>query len=129
MKGEAQLIETKYKKKIEKINVKFKELQDENTALKMEKLQQAGKRSYRLDLEKAQRQVRKLEDKIKRMGAQQTNDKTQFTIQKQIANTMEQEEITRLEREAELDAEKSQGSKDLNNLIVEDGEDNEDDFD
>ena len=95
----------------------------------MEKLQQAGKRSYRLDLEKAQRQVRKLEDKIKRMGAQQTNDKTQFTIQKQIANTMEQEEITRLEREAELDAEKSQGSKDLNNLIVEDGEDNEDDFD
>lgn len=42
---------------------------------------------------------------------------------------MEQEEITRLEREAELDAEKSQGSKDLNNLIVEDGEDNEDDFD
>ena len=42
---------------------------------------------------------------------------------------MEQEENTRLEREAELEAEKSQGSKDLNNLIVEDGEDNEDDFD
>ena len=36
---------------------------------------------------------------------------------------MEQEEITRQEREAELEAEKSQDSKDLNNLIVEDGED------
>lgn len=70
MKGEAQLIETKYKKKIEKINIKVKELQDENTALKVEKLNQAGKRSYRVDLEKAQNKVRKLEDKIKRMSAQ-----------------------------------------------------------
>lgn len=70
MKGEAQLIETKYKKKIEKLNIKMKEFQDENTALKVEKLNQAGKRSYRVDLEKAQNKIRKLEDKIKRMGAQ-----------------------------------------------------------
>ena len=48
----------------------------------------------------------------------------QLEIQKHIAHSMYKDDVKRQEREAELEAEKSKGSKDLNNLIVNDDESN-----
>ena len=120
MKGEANLVETKYKRKLATINAKVQELTAENNEFKKKALEKNNQRSYRLDYEKSQKQVKKLEEKLKKLEATKASTGTELQIQKHIAESMYKDEVKRKEREAELAAERSKGSKDLNNFIVDD---------
>ena len=44
VKGELNLMETKYKKKVEKLGLKLKTLEDENNAFKLKQLEKPGQR-------------------------------------------------------------------------------------
>lgn len=69
-KGDLNLMESKYKKKLEKLSIKVKALEEENNAQKLKQLEKPGQRQYRLDLEKSQNKVKKLEEKLKKLQAQ-----------------------------------------------------------
>ena len=64
--------------------------------------------------------MKKLEEKLKKLEATKASTGTELQIQKHIAESMYKDEVKRKEREAELAAERSKGSKDLNNFIVDD---------
>lgn len=53
VRGEINLIETKYKKKIATLNEKMKKLEEENVQMKMKSLEKNNQRNYRLELEKS----------------------------------------------------------------------------
>lgn len=67
MKGEINLVETKFKAKIEKLNKKIKIEEDEKNKFKLKSLGHQNQRTFRLDLEKSLVKVKKLEDKIKKL--------------------------------------------------------------
>jgi len=113
----------KYKKKIAALNTKMAAVTDENNQHKLKAAEKNNQRSYRLDLEKSQKMVKKLEERLKKMETTKATTGTEIEIQKHIATSMYKEDRKRKEREAELEAEKSKGSRDLNNLIVNDEED------
>jgi len=119
VKGDNHLLEAKYKKKIEKQLDKIKKLEEENNAMKLKQLEQNNKRQYRVDLEKSQVKCAKLEAKVKMLESKNLQNRSQVEIQKHIAESMYQDEKSRLEKEAEIEAMKSNKS-DLNNLIIND---------
>ena len=43
-KGDLNLMESKYKKKLEKLSIKFKALEEENNAAKLKQLEKPGQR-------------------------------------------------------------------------------------
>lgn len=52
-KAEMQLQITKYKKKVETLKARVKELEDESNAKKLKELEKPNQRNYRLELEKS----------------------------------------------------------------------------
>ena len=73
MKGEIHIQADKFKKKLQKVEAKLKEVQEENNQMKRTKLNQNRTTQYRLELEKSEAMVVKLHEKIKKLQAQ-SND-------------------------------------------------------
>ena len=76
-------------------------------------------RSFRLDLEKSQKQVAKLQEKVKKLEALNDENQQYLEIQKHLADSLYQDEKEKAEKQAQLQAEPNKES-DLNNLIRDD---------
>lgn len=99
VKGEIKLVEQKYKKKVESLSDQIKQLMDENGKLKMKIIDKNKQRDYRLELEKSQKQVSRLQTKVKRLEALNSETAQQMQLQAHLATGMVNEGVERIERD------------------------------
>lgn len=76
----------------------MKQLEEERNNFKLKALDKNNQRQYRLDLEKSQKKIKKLEEKVRKFEEEKINNKTQLEIQKHIAESMYQDEKKRIEK-------------------------------
>ena len=99
VKGDVFMVEGKFKKKIETLNDKVKELTDQNVQYKTRIEQQSSMREYRVKYEKANKQNKTLEKKIKILQVELMQTTTDNELKKQLADTMAEEDRKRKKKE------------------------------